>query len=136
MGDTCLMVMEESESTGSTPEVAETLVVSITTESTLTNTILDISERLEWGTSTCTPTTPTFINQASTLINCGPWCLSRPEPSMLVNLRRLQSLTVPEQDFTRFWARMFSPSSQSLSRPDSSQEEQKRRSRLSEALAF
>merc|ERR1719342_1797077 len=99
----CPTVMEESESTGSIPEVVETLVVNITPESILTN--------------------------------CGPWCPSRPELSMLDNLQRLLSLTVPEQDFTRFWARVFFPSSQLLSRPDSSQEELKRRSRLSEVLA-
>jgi len=41
------MVMDVSASTGSIPEVAVTLVVSITTGLTSTNTIPDTSARLE-----------------------------------------------------------------------------------------
>ena len=82
------------ESTGSTLEVAETLVVSTITESTLTSTILAISERcvtalaqmltsfcarLAWGTSTCTPTTRTSTSPGWTSTSSGLLSLNRSE---------------------------------------------------------
>ena len=48
--DTCLMVMAVLANTASIPEVVVMQVVNIITELTLTNTILDTSERLVWGT--------------------------------------------------------------------------------------
>merc|ERR1712211_188757 len=74
--------------TGSILEVAEMLVVNITTESTWTN--------------------------------CGHLFLNRQEQSTPDSLTRLQLLTALELVFTRFWARVFCPSSQLLSRPASS----------------
>merc|ERR1712170_221294 len=89
----------------------------------------DTLERLVCGTSMFTPTTPTCTNPASTWTNCGHWSLSRQEQSMLDRVLRLQLLTAPELDSTRFWAKVFSPSSQSLSKPDFSPAELKRRSK-------
>ena len=117
--DMCPTVMEELESTGSIPEVVETPVVNITTESTSTNTILDTLERLEWGTSTFTPTTPICINPVLTWTNCGHLFLNRQggkiiwyenfisnllfltEQSTPDSLTRLQLLTALELVFTR-----------------------------------
>merc|ERR1711956_49785 len=88
------MVMDVLENTGSIPEVAETLVVSITIASILTSTILVTLERLELGISTSTPTLQTSTVLRSIWTSCGLLFLNKPELNTRRMIRKPQSLTL------------------------------------------
>merc|ERR1712055_412269 len=86
------------------------LVVNITTESTSTNTIQ-------------------VTSAPSTLIRSGPLSLRKPESMPLRIPPSLQSLTSLKEDSSRFSAKADSQLNQSLSRPDSSPDKLKKKSR-------